>query len=162
MVNGMVVIQCRSAVALEQSSFRGTPQYFYVSPLSVEFMTAFSGQTDAPKVRCDLTDRQTDTHTHTHTHTHDHCNHRDVCELRVNKKQAVRFVNSSCICTYIQSTHQLQWLIELATSRVLHFQLHMATMQVAYAKLTFSPHYQVHSHYPHQVHISLFHSLDTI
>ena len=35
-----------------------TPQIFSPS-LPTEFMTAFSGQTDAPEVRCDLTDRQT-------------------------------------------------------------------------------------------------------
>ena len=36
-----------------------TPQIF--SPLlPAEYVTAFSGQTDAPEVRFDLTDRQTD------------------------------------------------------------------------------------------------------
>ena len=31
-------------------------------PLPAEYVTVFSGRTDAPEVRCDLTDRQTQTH----------------------------------------------------------------------------------------------------
>ena len=43
-----------------------TSQYF--SPtLPAESVTAFSGQTDAPEVRCDLTDRHTNTDTQTQT-----------------------------------------------------------------------------------------------
>ena len=43
-----------------------TPQVF--SPLlPAEYMTAFSGRTDTPEVRCGLTDRQTHTHTHIYT-----------------------------------------------------------------------------------------------
>ena len=41
-----------------------SPQIFQ-PPLPVEYVTVFSGRTDAPGVRFDLTDR----HTHTHTHT---------------------------------------------------------------------------------------------
>ena len=36
-----------------------TPQIF-LTLLSAEYVTALSGQTDAPEVRCDLTDTQTD------------------------------------------------------------------------------------------------------
>ena len=39
-----------------------TPQIFG-PPLPAEYVTVFSGRTDAPEVRCDLTDRQTDTQT---------------------------------------------------------------------------------------------------
>ena len=41
-----------------------TPQIFDLR-FSAEYVTVFSRRTDAPEVRCDLTD----THTHTHTHT---------------------------------------------------------------------------------------------
>ena len=40
-------------------------------------MTAFSGQTDAPEVRCDLTDRQTD--------RPNYSNPRCACAPRVNE-----------------------------------------------------------------------------
>ena len=44
--------------------------------LPTVYVTAFLGRTDAPKVRCDLTD----THTHTHTHTADrHDDYRNPC-----------------------------------------------------------------------------------
>ena len=39
-----------------------TPQFFSPS-LPAEYVTAFSGRTDAPEVRCDLTDKQTDRQT---------------------------------------------------------------------------------------------------
>ena len=35
-----------------------TPQIF-LPPLPAEYVTVFSGRTDAPEVRCDLTDTQT-------------------------------------------------------------------------------------------------------
>ena len=38
---------------------------FFGPSLPAEYVTVFSGQTDAAEVRCDLTD----THTHTHTQT---------------------------------------------------------------------------------------------
>ena len=39
-----------------------TPQIFSPS-LPAEYVTAFSGRTDTPEVRCDLTDKQTDRQT---------------------------------------------------------------------------------------------------
>ena len=57
-----VVYLCNGVVS-EKS-----PQIFQ-PPLPAEHVTVFSGRTDAPGVRFDLTDRQTDTHTHTHTQT---------------------------------------------------------------------------------------------
>ena len=47
-----------------------TPQIFGL-PLPAEYVTGFSGRTDAPEARChcDLTDAQTHTHTHTTTVT---------------------------------------------------------------------------------------------
>ena len=38
-------------------------------PLPAEYVTVFSGRTDAPEVRCDLTDPPTHPPTHTHTPT---------------------------------------------------------------------------------------------
>ena len=52
-------LDLRNAWVLEK-----TPQIFQPSS-PAEFVTAVLGRTDAPEVRCDLTD----THTHTHTHT---------------------------------------------------------------------------------------------
>ena len=54
--NGGVLDLCNRAVSEK------TPQFFNLR--SAEYATGFSGQIDAPEVRCDLT------HTHTHTHTH--------------------------------------------------------------------------------------------
>ena len=48
-----------------------TPQIFWPS-LPAEYMAAFSRRTEAPEVRCDLTNTHTHTHTHTYTHTHTH------------------------------------------------------------------------------------------
>ena len=56
-----------------------TPQIFRPSS-PAEFVTAFSGRTDAPEVKCDLTD----THTHRQTDRHDYRNPR-VCAPRVNE-----------------------------------------------------------------------------
>ena len=46
--------------SLQQSDFREKPTFF-LSLLLAEYVTVFSGRTDAPEVRCDLTqtDRQT-------------------------------------------------------------------------------------------------------
>ena len=55
-----------------------TPQNFKPSS-PTEFMTAFSERTDAPEVRCDLTD------THTHTDRHDDYRNPRACAPRVNK-----------------------------------------------------------------------------
>ena len=54
-----------------------SPQIFSPS-FPVEYVTAFSGRTDAPQVRCDLTDRQTDTQ-------NNYSNPRCACAPRVNK-----------------------------------------------------------------------------
>ena len=51
------MVNAGSAVTLEQSSFRESPQKFRPL-LPAEYVTAFSGQTDAPKARGDLMDRQ--------------------------------------------------------------------------------------------------------
>ena len=60
--------------ALRPRSFREkTPQMFRPTLLT-EYVTVFSGRTDTPEAKCDLTDRQTDTDTHTHTHTHTQTN----------------------------------------------------------------------------------------
>ena len=53
--------------------------------MHTEYLTAFSGQTDAPEVRGDLTDRQTDTH----THTEDNYNNPHACTPRVNESTKV-------------------------------------------------------------------------
>ena len=57
-------------------------------PLPAEYVTVFSGRTDAPEVRCDLTDPPThpptQTHTHTHTHRPNYCNPRCAYTPRVN------------------------------------------------------------------------------
>ena len=54
-------------------------------------MTAFSGQTDAPKVRCDLTDTHTHRQTDKQTDRHDdYRNPRCACAPRVNHASAWR------------------------------------------------------------------------
>ena len=66
MTDCTVAVQCRKCHSNEAISEK-TPQYF--SPMSsAESVAAFSGQTDAPDVRCDLTDRQTHTHRHDDYH----------------------------------------------------------------------------------------------
>ena len=67
------VYLCNGAVS-EKS-----PQIFR-PPLPAEYVTVFSGRTDAPGVRFDLTDRQT----HTHTHRPNYRNPRCACAPRVN------------------------------------------------------------------------------
>ena len=47
-----------SAGSLQRSVSEKTPQFFW-PPLPAEYVTVFSGRSDAPEVRCDLTDRQT-------------------------------------------------------------------------------------------------------
>ena len=71
-------LNLRNTLVLEK-----TPHIFWPSS-PAEFVTAFSGRTDAPEVRCDLTD----THTHTHTHTDRHDDYRNprACAPRVNYK----------------------------------------------------------------------------
>ena len=65
-----------SAGSRQRSGFRENPTNF-LTFVSAEYVTAFSGRTDAPEVRCDLTDR--------HTHTHDnYSNPRCACAPRVN------------------------------------------------------------------------------
>ena len=54
----------RNRVVLEK-----TPQIFR-PPLPAEYMTVFSGRTDAPEVRCDLTDRQTHTDDYSNPSAH--------------------------------------------------------------------------------------------
>ena len=54
------VLDLRNGVVSEK-----TPLIFG-PPLPTEYVTEFSGQTDAPEVRSDLTDRQTDTTTPVH------------------------------------------------------------------------------------------------
>ena len=53
-----------SAGSLQRSGFRENPTIFLTSVAR----SVFSGRTDAPEVRCDLTDR------HTHTHRHNYSN----------------------------------------------------------------------------------------
>ena len=50
---GAVLDLCNRAVSEKN------PQYFG-PPLPAEYKAVFSGQTDAPEVRCDLADRQTE------------------------------------------------------------------------------------------------------
>ena len=53
-----------SAGSLQWSGFRENPtKVFDLQCLAVEYVTEFSGRTDASEVRCDLTDRHTDTQT---------------------------------------------------------------------------------------------------
>ena len=49
-----------SAGSLQRSDFRENPTNFWPS-LPAEYVTAFSGRTDAPEVRCDLTDTERQT-----------------------------------------------------------------------------------------------------
>ena len=65
-----------SAGSLQRSGFRENPTNFLPS-LPAEYVTAFSGRTDAPEVRCDLTDTQTD--------RPNYSNPRCACAPRVNK-----------------------------------------------------------------------------
>ena len=73
-----------------------TPQIFLPSS-PAEYVTAFSGRTDAPEVRCDLTDR--------HTHTHDnYSNPRCACAPRVNNTLTHAHAHNikivcTCYCT---------------------------------------------------------------
>ena len=74
-----------------------TPQIFRPSS-PTEFVTAFSERTDAPEVRCDLTD------THTHTHRHDDYRNPRACAPRVNDKLHMKILYN---CIYSTSKMML-------------------------------------------------------
>ena len=71
-----------------------------------EYVAEFSGQTEAPEMRCDL-DRHTHIHTHTHTHTHTHGhrhgnyrNPRCACTTRVLLCN-IFFMHVSSVCLFL-------------------------------------------------------------
>ena len=72
------------AITIERSVFKENPTNFFDIPLPAEYATVFSGRTDAPEVRCDLTDRQTDRHTHTTKYSNPRC----ACAPRVNDRNS--------------------------------------------------------------------------
>ena len=56
-------------IAIKGGSARSLKRMGFRPSLPAEYVKAFSGQTEAPEVRCRLTDRHTQTHTHTDTAT---------------------------------------------------------------------------------------------
>ena len=76
-----------------------TPQMFWPS-LPVEYVILISGQTDAPEVRCDLTDRQTDKQTHKPNYS----NPRRACAPRVNNKEQYTYCNLPFNPTFFLAT----------------------------------------------------------
>ena len=95
-----------------------TLQIFWPS-VPVEYMTSTSGWTDAPDMRCGLTDRQTDrqtdrhthtrTHTHAHTHTHTQTNPTTVTlaahACRGSTSSDTGIHSTACMCYSIAVQH---------------------------------------------------------
>ena len=81
-------MQCRKCGSSGTTVSEKTPQFLLPS-LPGEYVAEFSGRTEAPEVRCDLTDRHTHTQTDRQTDRHRHGNYRNprcACAPRVNEK----------------------------------------------------------------------------
>ena len=138
-----------SSVSLQRNCFREIPTNF----LTVEYVTEFSRWTDAPEVRCDLTD--------THTHIYDnYSNPCCACAPRVKEREATKsksiFFSSSNIwlidiwlwyLTFSMIQHSLHCTVQLWLSS---WQWQWKSDHVAYTLLIFL----------HGL-VDVFHSCDT-
>ena len=90
MADFTVAVQGRKCRSSGTKVSEKIPQIFRPK-LHPEYVTAFSGRTDAPDARCDLTNSQTDRQTdrHTHTHRQDNYNNPRACAPRVNYQYAL-------------------------------------------------------------------------